>query len=80
MKVWRLYLQSRGGPVTNQGVELEVVVRRVRQDNVWQARLQGDTRGWGQMAAGLAGGFGVASLVTELINLKQNILIISSPP
>ena len=55
--------------MTKQGVELEVVVCRVGQDNVRQARLQGNHRGWGWLAAGMAGGLGVASLVTELVNL-----------
>lgn len=35
-----------------------------------QARLQGNSRGWSWLAAGLAGGLRVAGLVTELVNLR----------
>ena len=78
IQVWRLHLQTGGGSVTNQRVELEVVVGRVGQDDVGQARLEGNNWGWGWLAVGLAGGLGVAGLVTELVNLKQNIIINSS--
>ena len=80
LQVGRLQLDTRGCPVTDQGVKLEVVVCRVGQHNVGQARLQGDC--WLAGLAGLAGGLGVAGLVTELVNLKQNLLttLLLQPP
>ena len=68
--------------MTNQRVELEVVVGRVGQDDVRQARLEGNNWGWGWLTVGLAGGLGVAGLVTELVNLKHNLLttLLLQPP
>ena len=78
VEVGRLHFDTRNCPVTDQSVKLEVVICRVGQHDVGQARLQGDC--W--LAAGLAGGLGVAGLVTELVNLKQNILtaLLLHPP
>ena len=52
--------------MTNESVKLEVVVCRVRQDDVWQGGLHRDTDGGG----GLGGRLAVAGLVTEPVHLQ----------
>ena len=76
-QVWRLNSGAGGGAVTHQCVKLEVVVLRVREHNVGERGLggeahggrDGDRDGWGIR---LRRGFGVSSLVTELVNLNTN--------
>ena len=67
-EVGRLHLEAGVGPVTDESVKLEVVVCRVRQDDVWQGGLHRDTDGGG----GLGGRLAVAGLVTEPVHLQTN--------
>ena len=67
-EVGRVHLEAGVGPVTNESVELEVVICRVRQDDVWQGGLHRDTDGGGALGGRLA----VAGLVTEPVNLQTN--------
>ena len=59
-----------GGPQPYQRVELEVVIRGVGEDDVGECGLVGEQGG------GREGGrLGVASLVTESVHLKSNVIL-----